>query len=52
MTETMKLPDRSPFRVDGLLAKVATTLGVVGSGEGIGPKDLNNCLLLLCTGPV
>ena len=39
----------SPLRVEGLLAKVATTLGVVGSGEGMGPSDLCNCRLLRCT---
>ena len=35
----------------GLVAYVATTLGMVGSGEGIGPRDLNSCRLLLWTGP-
>jgi hypothetical protein len=31
---------------DGLTSYVATTLGIVGSGDGIGHKDLNNCFLL------
>ena len=41
----------SPFGMIGLLANVATTLGRVGSGDGMGPRDLNSCLRLLWTGP-
>ena len=37
---------------DGLTSYVATTLGMVGSGDGIGHKDLNNCFLLFWAGSV
>ena len=47
---TWLIPSSPLVRQGGLTAKVACTLGIVGSGEGMGPRDLYSCFLLLWIG--